>query len=248
VSADVTRLSQIITNMLDNAVKFTPAGGAIDVEVGREGQQAVLRVRDTGVGIEPDMLPRIFEPFAQAQQPMDRSVGGLGIGLTLSRRLVELHEGTITATSEGRGRGAAFTVRLPVAIGGTPEPSPAAPGPALSRRILLIEDNDDARESLRMLLEALGHRVISAGDGPEGLALAQKHSPDVALIDLGLPGLDGYEVARALRASTGGKLMTLIAVTGYGQADDRQRSKDAGFDAHLVKPVSQPLLSSLIAS
>jgi len=248
VSADATRLAQIITNMLDNAVKFTLAGGAIDVDVVREGQKAVLRVRDTGVGFEPEMLPRIFELFAQAQQPMDRPVGGLGIGLTLSRRLVELHNGTITAASDGPGRGADFTVRLPVASAVPPEASPVVRGPERSRRILVIEDNDDARDSLRLLLEALGHRVVAVGDGAEGLALAQAHPPEVALIDLGLPGLDGYEVARALRASPTGKAITLIAVTGYGQAEDRQRSKEAGFDAHLVKPVSQTLLSSLIAA
>ena len=248
VNADATRLAQIITNMLDNAVKFTPPGGAIDVDVVREGQKAVLRVRDTGVGIDPEMLPRIFDLFAQAEQPMDRSVGGLGIGLTLSRRLVEMHEGTLTAASAGPGQGAEFTVRLPVAMSVTPAPISAPRGSERSRSILIVEDNDDARESLRLLLEGLGHRVVAAADGAEGVALAQAHPPEVALIDLGLPGLDGYEVARALRASPIGKTMTLIAVTGYGQAEDRQRSKEAGFDAHLVKPVSQALLSSLIAA
>ena len=248
VSADATRLAQIITNMLDNAVKFTPAGGAIDVDVTREGQEAVLRVRDTGVGIEPEMLPRIFELFAQAEQPMDRSVGGLGIGLTLSRRLVELHGGTITAASEGRGRGAEFTVRLPVSVDDAPTPATAERGPDRARTVLVVEDNDDARDSLRLLLESLGHRVVAAADGTEGLARAESHRPEVALIDLGLPGLDAYEVARALRATPAGKTITLIAVTGYGQAEDRRRSKEAGFDAHLVKPVSQALLSSLIAA
>jgi PAS domain S-box-containing protein len=248
VNADATRLAQIITNMLDNAVKFTPAGGAIDVDVVREGQKAVLRVRDTGVGIEPQMLPRIFDLFAQAQQPMDRSVGGLGIGLTLSHRLVEMHEGTITAASDGPGRGAEFTVRLPVAVAVTAESSPSLREPQRSRSIVVVEDNDDARESLRLLLESLGHRVFAAGDGHAGLALVERHRPELALIDLGLPGLDGYEVARALRSSPVGKSMTLIAVTGYGQADDRRRSKEAGFDAHLVKPVSQTLLSRLIGA
>ena len=247
VNADPTRLAQIITNMLDNAVKFTPSGGSVDVDVLREGQEAVLRVSDTGIGIDPEMLPRVFELFAQAEQPMDRSVGGLGVGLTLSRRLVEMHGGTIAAASEGHGRGAQFTVRLPVEAAGTPAPAPAVVHPDRSRSILIVEDNEDARESLRLLLESLGHRVIEAGEGHSGLALALHHRPEVVLIDLGLPGLDGYEVARALRASPDGKTTTLIAVTGYGQAEDRRRSKDAGFDAHLVKPVSQSLLSTLIA-
>jgi PAS domain S-box-containing protein len=247
VNADSTRLAQVITNMLDNAVKFTPSGGAIDVDVLREGQDAVVRVTDTGVGIAPEMLPRVFELFTQAEPPIDRSGGGLGIGLALSRRLVELHGGTITAASDGRGQGAQFTVRLPVEAARTPRPTPAPLAPDRSRHVLVVEDNDDAREALRLLLESLGHRVIEAGDGPHGLALALHHRPEVALIDLGLPGLDGYEVARALRASPSGKAIALIAVTGYGQADDRRRSKEAGFDAHLVKPVSQQLLSSLIA-
>src|SRR5262249_2734614 len=183
VSVDVTRMAQVITNMLENAVKFTPAGGTVDIEVARDGQEAVLRVRDTGVGIEPEMLSRIFELFAQAHQPMDRSVGGLGIGLTLSRRLVEMHAGTMTAASEGPG--AEFTVRLPVAVAEPAEPSPTVRGPERSRDVLIVEDNDDARDSLRLLLEALGHRVATAADGREGLALALAQRPDVALIDLG---------------------------------------------------------------
>jgi len=248
VSADPTRLAQIVTNMLDNAIKFTPTGGTVDVDVLREGQEAVLRVSDTGIGIGPAMLSRVFELFAQAEQPMDRPVGGLGIGLTLSRRLVELHGGTIAAASDGPGRGAQFTVRLPVETTATPSPAPDAPTPERSRKILIIEDNDDARESLRLLLESLGHRVIEAGDGQRGLALALHHQPEVVLIDLGLPGMDGYEVARALRTSPSGKTAALIAVTGYGQVEDRRRSTEAGFDAHLVKPVSQSLLSSLIAA
>ena len=247
VNADPIRLAQIITNMLDNAVKFTPSGGTVDVDVLREGQEAVLRVSDTGIGIAPEMLPRVFELFAQAEQPMDRSMGGLGIGLTLSRRLVEMHGGTITAASEGAGRGAQFTVRLPVDVAGAPPPSPVTLASDRSCTVLIVEDNDDARESLRLLLESLGHRVIEASDGHRGLALALRHEPDVVLVDLGLPGLDGYEVARALRATPTGKTTALIAVTGYGQADDRRRSKEAGFDAHLVKPVSEILLTSLIS-
>ena len=194
------------------------------------------------------MLSRVFELFAQGEQPMDRPVGGLGIGLTLSRRLVELHGGTISAFSDGHGRGSQFTVRLPVEATVTPTPDVGRPD-------LRAEPDDPDRrgqrrrpESLRLLLESLGHRVLEAADGQRGLALALHHRPEVVLIDLGLPGLDGYEVARALRASPTGKQAALIAVTGYGQQDDRRRSTEAGFDAHLVKPVSQSLLSSVIAS
>jgi len=246
VNADPTRLAQVVTNLLDNAVKFTPAGGLVDVDVLREGQEGVIRVTDRGIGIAPEMLPRVFDLFAQAEQPLERSVGGLGIGLALSRRLVEMHRGTITAASEGHGRGAQFTVRLPVEAMPTPSPAPAVPVPKRARTILVIEDNDDARESLRLLLESLGHRVLAAVDGHQGVAQALEHHPEVLLIDLGLPGLDGYEVARTVRASPGGKSAVLIAVTGYGQAQDRRRSTEAGFDAHLVKPVSQSLLSTLI--
>ena len=247
VNADPTRLAQVVTNMLDNAVKFTPSGGSVDVDVLREGDEAILRVSDTGIGIDPGALPRLFDLFAQAEQPVERSAGGLGIGLTLSRRLVELHGGTMTATSAGHGRGAAFTVRLPVEASGTPMPRAAVHTDERSCSILIVEDNDDAREALRLLLESLGHRVITAGDGHRGVSLALHHEPEVVLVDLGLPGLDGCEVARALRAAPGGTKMMLIAVTGYGQPDDRRRSKEAGFDAHLVKPVSQALLSRLIA-
>ena len=248
VNADPTRLAQIVTNMVDNALKFTPSGGAVDVDVLREGQEAVLRVSDTGIGISPEVLPRVFELFAQAEQPRDRAAAGLGIGLTLSRRLVQMHGGTIVASSEGPGRGAQFTVRLPVETAAAP-PSPAPAATAeRSHSILVVEDNDDARESLRLLLESLGHRVVEAGDGPHALALALHHRPEVALIDVGLPGMNGYELAQSLRQRLTDHRMALIAVTGYGQADDRRRSKDAGFDAHLVKPVSPGVLSSLIAA
>jgi two-component system CheB/CheR fusion protein len=248
VNADSTRLAQIVSNVLDNAVKFTPNGGSIDIDVQREGQEALLRVTDNGMGIAPEMLSRVFELFAQGDQPMDRPAGGLGIGLTLSRRLAELHGGTITVESEGRGRGAQFTVRLPVETAAALARPPAEPAPERPRNILIVEDNDDARESMRLLLESLGHRVIASSDGQRGLALALQYVPEVVLIDLGLPGLDGYEVARGLRSIPEGKTAMLIAVTGYGQQDDRRRSKEAGFDAHLVKPVSQSLLSSLISS
>jgi PAS domain S-box-containing protein len=248
VNADPTRLAQVIANMLDNAVKFTPSGGSVNVDVVREKDEAVLRVTDTGIGIDAEMLPRIFDLFSQAEHAIDRSAGGLGIGLTLSRRLVEMHGGTIAAVSAGHDQGAQFIVRLPVDMAGTPLPAQTTVSPDRARSILIIEDNDDARESLRLLLESLGHRVLEAGDGPGGVSLALQHRPEVVLVDLGLPGMDGYAVARTLRASAGGEAMVLIAVTGYGQADDRRRSKEAGFDAHLVKPVSQLALSNLISA
>ncbi len=248
VNADPTRLEQIITNLLENAVKYTPPGGSIDVDVLRDGHDAVLRVTDSGVGIAPELLARVFDLFAQGERPMGRSPGGLGIGLSLGRRLIEMHGGTILALSEGRGRGAQFTIRLPLELVQTPAPPSPAAIPEQPRRVLIIEDNDDARESLRLLLESLGHRVAEASDGTRGVALALAERPDVVLIDLGLPGLDGYDVARTLRSTLAGKTPSLIAVTGYGQAADRQRSKEAGFDAHLVKPVSQYVLSSLIVA
>ena len=184
--------------------------------------------------------------LAQGDQPLARSAGGLGIGLALSRRLVELHGGTIEAFSGGPGLGAEFVVRIPVA---SSQPTPTAvqaPGPRGRRTILVVEDNDDSRDALRLLLESLGHAVIAAADGREGLTLALERRPDILLVDLGLPGVDGYELARAVRASAGGASARLIALTGYGQPDDRRRSAEAGFDAHLVKPVSATALLGLL--
>jgi PAS domain S-box-containing protein len=247
VDADVTRLEQVIMNLLDNAIRYTPPRGAVDVEVRRDGRAAMLTVADTGVGIAPEVLPRIFEVFTQGQQSMDRALGGLGVGLTLARRLVELHGGAIEAFSEGEGRGARFTVRLPVGAAARAPVAPSPPKAAASRRTLIIEDNDDAREGLRVLLGVLGHEVIEAAEGSQGVALALARQPEIVLVDLGLPGIDGYAVARAIRAHPAGRAMTLVAVTGYGQEDDRRRTKEAGFDAHLVKPVSQHALARILA-
>ncbi len=246
VSADPTRIEQVITNLVENALKYTPVGGTIDVELFRDGDDAVVRVTDTGAGIPSEMLPRIFELFAQGAQTLDRSLGGLGIGLTLSRRLVELHGGTIDAFSEGPNRGAQFVVRLPVNASHPVAPALPPRGRVRVRNVLIIEDNDDARETLRLLLESLGHQVSDAGDGRDGVALALRTRPDVVLVDLGLPGIDGYQVARSIRASGLGQAVRLIAVTGYGQTEDRERSAEAGFDAHLVKPVSPAALSGVL--
>jgi len=246
VSADPTRLEQVLTNLLANAVKYTPAGGEITVTVQRDGDHAVLSVRDTGVGIRPELLPRVFDLFVQADRSLERSAGGLGIGLTLVRQLAQLHGGTVEASSAGPGRGSTFTVRLPI-IAGPPDTDdtagPAAAGPA--RRVLVIEDNDDAREMLRNVLVLLGHEVHEAHDGASGIEQARRVRPDAALIDIGLPGIDGYEVARRIRSELPGA--RLAAVTGYGQPEDRERALAAGFDEHLVKPVDPDQLQRVLA-
>jgi signal transduction histidine kinase len=248
VEADPGRLEQVVANLLDNAVKYTPEGGEILVEVTRDGDSAMLRVRDTGVGISADLLSRIFDPFTQELQAIDRSRGGLGLGLALVKRLAEMHGGSVAAHSEGPGRGSEFTVRLPLSR--APAAAPAAVGelPATRRRVLLIEDHADTRESLRLLLEQQGHEVEEAGDGIEGLEKLAATRPDVALIDVGLPGLDGYAIARAVRTRADVGAPYLVAVTGYGQAADRRRALEAGFDAHLVKPVGADDLRRALAT
>jgi signal transduction histidine kinase/CheY-like chemotaxis protein len=248
IDADETRIEQVVTNLVENALKFTPPGGAIEITVGREARDAVLRVQDSGAGIPADALGRIFNLFIQHHGTLDRSPGGLGIGLTLVRRLVEFHEGTVDASSGGPGRGSRFTVRLPACE--MPRPSAAAtvaratPAP---RRVLVIEDNDDARNSLEMLLRIDGHDVATAADGERGLSAAATSVPEIAFIDVGLPGVDGYEVARRLRADANGGGAYLVALTGYGQPEDQRRAAAAGFDVHLVKPVDGERLAALIA-
>jgi signal transduction histidine kinase/CheY-like chemotaxis protein len=247
VHADPTRLEQIVVNILNNAAKYTPAKGRITVSMVQEGGEAVLRIRDTGVGISSEMLPRIFDLFAQGDQSLAHTSGGLGIGLTLVQRLVELHGGRVSVHSDGAGRGSEFKVRLPLsgAAGpaapetvGTPDRCPACV-------VLIIEDHADARESLRSLLEREGHRVAATADGPSGLARAETSRPDVVLVDIGLPVMDGYEVARRIRARDA--KVILVAISGYGQADDRQRALEAGFDAHLTKPVDPDHLLTTLA-
>jgi signal transduction histidine kinase/CheY-like chemotaxis protein len=247
VEADPARLEQIIVNVLNNACKYTPAEGHISVAVSEERDEAVLRIRDTGIGISDEMLPRIFELFVQGDQSLAHTSGGLGIGLTLVQRLVQLHRGRLQARSEGPGRGSEFTIGLPLTR--VPIPSSAAAGPSPPRcpasAVLLIEDNADARQSLRTLLEQHGHRVDEADDGASGLARAETTRPDIVLIDVGLPGLDGWEVARRIRSRRGAEPI-LVAITGYGQADDRRRSREAGFDAHLTKPVASDHLADVL--
>jgi PAS domain S-box-containing protein len=251
IEGDLVRLVQVLANLLNNAAKYTPEGGRIDLLVERAGSFAVLRVKDTGVGIPPDILPRLFEPFTQSERTLDRADGGLGIGLTLVRRLAEMHGGTVMAKSEGQGKGSEFIVRLPLADDPAPPPAaegaiPAA-GPAPSRRVLVVDDNRDSARTLTRLLRVLGHEVETAHDGPGALAQAGAFRPDVILLDIGLPGMDGYEVGRRLRASREFAPTVLIALTGYGSAEDRQQSREAGFNVHLVKPVDLESLRNLLA-
>jgi signal transduction histidine kinase/ActR/RegA family two-component response regulator len=236
--ADPVRITQVLENLLDNAAKYTPAGGEISLTGYREGADVVLRLRDTGIGMSPEMLRRAFDLFAQADRSVARSERGLGVGLTLARTLVELHQGTITVESEGPGRGSEFIVRVPIGVpiecGGCDADRRAS---VRARDVLLVEDDDHVRNALRRILELDGHHVEAAGDGPGGVKLALAAAPEVAFIDIGLPGIDGYEVARRIRAALGRRVV-LVAVTARGEAEDRRRSSEAGFDAHLVKPVS----------
>jgi signal transduction histidine kinase/ActR/RegA family two-component response regulator len=248
VDTDPTRLTQILSNLLNNAAKYTHAGGRIAVVCRRDGEQAVVVVRDNGVGIPREMLSRIFDMFAQAEPMTARTQGGLGIGLTLVKNLVEMHGGTVVARSGGRGAGSEFEVRLP-AVGAPSADTVPSTGtaPVRSRRVLIIEDNVDTRETLRRVLELDGHEVQEAADGAQGVDLAIATRPEVVIIDIGLPRLDGYQVARRLRAALGAAPL-LVAVTGYGQAEDRRMSREAGFDVHLVKPVAPEQLADALHS
>ncbi|HEY8924418.1 MAG TPA: PAS domain S-box protein [Polyangia bacterium] len=251
LEADPTRLAQILGNLLNNACKFTDRGGRIAVTVERVGGQAVILVRDNGIGVAPEQMPRLFEMFAQAESSLERTRDGLGIGLTLVKTLVEMHGGTVVARSEGLGQGCEFEVRLPAlpeTFAGSREPRAVAPVRAVSsRRVLVVDDNLDGAESLAMLLELEGHEAHVAHDGLSAIAAAERLAPDAVLLDIGLPGMNGYEICRRLRETTWGKRLTIIALTGWGQEEDRRRSKAAGFDGHLVKPVDSELLLKLLA-
>jgi signal transduction histidine kinase len=246
IEADPTRVEQIIANLLGNAVKYSRDGGTIGVSVRREGEQAVLCVTDDGVGMEPELVGRVFDSFVQGDRALDREHGGLGIGLTMVRRLALLHGGSVQAHSDGPDRGSAFSVRFPVTSPPSESPAPAPPeAPIAKRSILLVEDNEDARDSLRRLLELDGHRVTAASDGASALASVRTALAEVALIDLGLPGMDGYELARRIRADMGDRVL-LVALTGYGLPADRARSQAAGFDVHVVKPVDRETLEKVL--
>lgn len=253
VYADPTRLSQVLANLLNNAAKYTEEGGAIFLEVEREGDQAVIRVRDTGIGIPAALLPHVFDLFVQADRSLDRSQGGLGIGLTLVRRLVELHGGEVSASSPGPRQGSEFVVRLPLwtgapAVDDAFPPASASGANGQTKKILVVDDNADAAHSLALILRSHGHEVAEAHDGPSALAEAQQFQPNVVVLDIGLPQMDGYEVARRLREQFFGRPLRLIAMTGYGQEEDRRRSVAAGFDCHLVKPVDPHELERLLTT
>jgi CheY-like chemotaxis protein len=251
ICGDRTRLEQVIGNLLQNAAKFCPSGGQtfVSLETDASGRKALLRIRDTGRGISPELQPHLFEPFVQARSSLDRNKGGLGLGLAVARGLVELHGGVLRAESGGLNEGATFTVTLPLdtpaqglVSGGTPDA--LAPPPV--RRVLVVEDNRDAADLLRDLLVLGGHRVELAYDGRAAVAKARTFVPDVVICDIGLPEMSGFEVARALRAEPALSRAILVAVSGYAQPDDVARGKEAGFDAHLAKPLGIEALSHLL--
>jgi CheY-like chemotaxis protein/two-component sensor histidine kinase len=251
--ADASRLEQVVTNLLTNAAKYTNEGGRIWLSVHQEGDKAVLRVRDTGLGIAPAFLPHVFDLFTQAQQSSDRSQGGLGIGLTLAKRLVEMHSGTIGVSSR-LGQGSEFVVSLVVSPLGAmslktqPPPTKIAEPTQRALRVLVVDDNVCATQILEMLVQEAGHLVRMAHTGPTALAAALDYRPDVMLMDIGLPELDGLEVAKRIRQEPLLRDIVLVAITGYGQESDRQRSQEAGFDHHLVKPADFEKMRQILAA
>jgi CheY-like chemotaxis protein len=264
VHGDAIRLTQVVGNMLDNACKYTPAGGEgrITLRVEASPEQVTIRVRDNGVGVPVEMLGRIFEPFLQVERSSTSAQFGLGIGLSLVKRLVELHGGSVRADSAGRGQGCELSVRLPrlaAAAGVAEGVADAGDGEALAKavsavsvpatsgcRILVVDDNRDAASSLATLLELSGNTVATADDGPTAIATAATFEPDAVVLDIGMPEMDGYEVARRLRASPRGDRLRIIAVTGWGQEEDRRRAMAAGIDAYLVKPIEPAALHELL--
>ncbi|MCW7538469.1 ATP-binding protein [Aquabacterium sp. A7-Y] len=249
--ADRTRLAQVVSNLLINSAKYTPAGGLIGLLVERHESEVTISVRDNGMGIPPELLPHLFEIYTQGEQLPGSDQPGLGIGLSLVRGLVALHEGTVEARSEGRGRGSEFRVRLPLAGDGVAVPpivadtQPGATG--ASYRVLVVDDNHDAAVSLALMLELMGHRSVCVHDGEAAVASAAAEPPDVILLDLGLPRVNGFEACRRIRAQPGGDRPVLIAMTGWGQEEDKRRSREAGFDFHMVKPVDPETLERLLA-
>jgi len=251
LNADPTRLAQVLGNLLNNACKYTPRGGQMRLTVEGDDNQVVIRLKDNGIGIAIQELPRIFEMFVQIDTSLERSVSGLGIGLTLVKSLVEMHQGTVHVHSAGLGHGSEFVVRLPIIVEQSQSPPPvltvSKPTGKISRRILVVDDNHDSASSLAGLLKLTGHQTQTAYDGLEAVAATLTFLPEVVLLDIGLPILNGYDACRQIRAQPGGMRILLIALTGWSQDDDRRKSKEAGFDAHLVKPVDHEQLIKLMA-
>jgi signal transduction histidine kinase len=253
IRADRTRIEQVVGNLVSNALKYTPAQGRVEIALTHDAGEACLVVSDSGVGIAPELMPTLFETFVQGAVSLDRAQGGLGIGLSLVRSLVKLHGGTITAASEGSGKGSTFTLRLPLRQAGdddgAPEalPMPAAAQASAVSTVLLIEDNNDARHMLSAQLAAAGYQVFEADNGVDGIALARRERPDLAIVDIGLPGMNGYQIAARLRRDPDTRMLRLVALTGYGQEADRQLALNAGFDAHFAKPLQFESLADILA-
>jgi PAS domain S-box-containing protein len=251
IDVDPTRLSQVILNLINNAAKYTPVGGRISISINRDDDDVVLRVRDTGIGISPTLLPKVFDLFVQGDPSLDRTAGGLGIGLTIVKRMVEMHGGSVHAISGGHDQGSEFVVRLPRVSGEgmartPPSTQSLRQAAGLRRRLLLVDDNRDFVSSLAALLEEFGHDVRTANDGEAAITLATEQAPDAVLLDIGLPGMNGYEVARRLRSSNALAGVTLVAVSGYGQEENRRRAQEVGFDHYLVKPIDAAELINII--
>jgi CheY-like chemotaxis protein/two-component sensor histidine kinase len=254
VEGDPVRLAQVLSNLLNNATKYTDNGGRITIEAKRDGDSAAISVRDNGAGMTAAVMGRVFEMFTRGDPSVTRAQGGLGIGLALARRLVDMHDGSIEARSDGPGKGSEFTVRLSL-VPGPVDRTPNLPDKAASvetgaapQRILVVDDNADAGDSLSMLLQLLGADVRVARDGPEALEAFRAHDPAVVLLDIGMPGMDGYEVARRIRRGYPDSRASLVALTGWGQESDRVRAREAGFNHHLIKPAEIGALQSLLSS
>jgi CheY-like chemotaxis protein len=251
LEADPTRIAQVLSNLLNNAAKYTDPGGKVWLVAEQEGHRIAVRVRDTGIGIPAAMLARVFDMFMQVDRSPGRAQGGLGVGLTLVRAMLEMHGGTVEVRSDGPGRGSEFTIRLPLAperrsSQGDGERQGGAAAPLLGRRVLVVDDNVDAAQSLAMLLRILGHDVRTAHEGNAALVAAHAFQPEVALLDIGLPGMSGHELARRIRGEPGGSGVLLVALTGWGQEEDRRRSRESGFDQHLTKPADPEALQRLL--
>jgi CheY-like chemotaxis protein len=249
VDGDSTRLAQVFSNLLNNAAKYTEAGGRIDLTARREGKEIVVSVSDNGIGLAREAMPRIFDMFVQVDRSLERTQAGLGVGLTLSRTLVELHGGSIDVASAGKGQGSEFTVRLPASLTRLEEAAGAAgrgSPEGRGRRVLLADDNEDFVNSLGQLLASRGHDVRVAYDGAEAISAAREFQPEIAFLDIGMPKVHGYEVARRLRAEPATADCTLVAVTGWGQESDRAQAREAGFDRHLVKPVDPAEIEAIL--